>query len=136
MTATASLGLLIVRLLVGLTFAAHGTQKLFGWFGGGGIAGTGGFFDSLGIKPGKPMAILAGLGEFGSGLLFAAGLLTPLAAEGIVFVMIVAIATVSGRNGYWITSNGWEYSAVLIVVAICVALTGPGAYALDALLFH
>lgn len=136
MTATASLGLLIVRLLVGLTFAAHGTQKLFGWFGGGGIAGTGGFFDSLGIKPGKPMAILAGLGEFGSGLLFAAGLLTPLAAAGIVFVMIVAIATVSGRNGYWITSNGWEYSAVLIVVAICVALTGPGAYALDALLFH
>lgn len=131
----ASIGLLVIRLVFGLTFAAHGAQKLFGWFGGYGIAGTGGYFESIGIKPGKPMALLAGLGEFGGGLLFAAGLLTPLAALAIVITMLVAIITVTGKNGYWITANGYEYSVAIIAVAVGVALTGPGAYALDALLF-
>lgn len=131
---SASLGLLIVRLVLGLTFAAHGAQKLFGWFGGYGLDGTGGFMESIGIKPGKPMAALAGLGEFGGGLLFAAGLFTPFAAVLIAFVMVVAIATVTGKNGYWITANGSEYSYAIIAVAVGVALTGPGAYALDALL--
>lgn len=135
MTATlASLGLLLIRLVFGLTFAAHGAQKLFGWFGGYGLEGTGQFFDSIGVKPGKPMATLAGLGEFGGGLLFAAGLATPLAALVITVTMLVAIFTVAGKNGYWATANGWEYNAAIIVVAIGVALTGPGAYALDAVL--
>jgi putative oxidoreductase len=132
----ASLGLLLIRIVIGLTFAAHGSQKLFGWFGGGGIAGTAGFFDTIGIKPSKLFAVLAGLGEFGSGLLFALGLLTPLAAVGIVGIMIVAIATVTGKNGYWATAGGTEYSYALIAVAIGVALVGPGTYALDTLLFH
>lgn len=131
-----SIGLLIIRLVLGLTFAAHGAQKLFGWFGGYGIEGTGGFFESVGIKPGKPMAVLAGLGEFGGGLLFALGLFTPLAALLITVTMLVAIFTVTGKNGYWATSEGYEYSVAIIAVAIGVALTGPGAYALDRLLFH
>lgn len=130
----ASIGLLVIRLVLGLTFAAHGTQKLFGWFGGYGIEGTGGFFESVGIKPGKPMAVLAGLGELGGGLLFALGLLTPLAALVITVTMLVAIFTVAGKNGYWATAGGYEYNLAIIAVAIGVALTGPGAYALDKLL--
>lgn len=136
MSALASAGLLVIRLVFGLTFAGHGSQKLFGWFGGHGIAGTGGFFDSLGIKPGKPMAVLAGLGELGGGLLFALGLLTPLASLAIVVTMLVAIVTVAGKNGYWVTAGGSEYNWAIIAVAVGVALTGPGAYALDALIFH
>lgn len=132
----ASIGLLVIRLVFGLTFAAHGAQKLFGWFGGYGIAGTGGYFESIGIKPGKPMATLAGLGEFGGGLFFAAGLLTPLAAVAMTVTMIVAIITVTGKSGYWITANGSEYNVAVIAVAVGVALTGPGAFALDTLLFR
>ena len=130
-----SLGLLIIRLVFGLTFAAHGTQKLFGWFGGYGVEGTGGFFESIGVKPGKPMAVLAGLGELGGGLLLAAGLFTPLAAAIITVVMLVAIFTVAGKNGYWATANGSEYNWAIIAVAIGIALIGPGTYALDTLLF-
>lgn len=131
---TASIGLLIIRLVFGLTFAAHGTQKLFGWFGGHGLEATGQYFDSFGVKPGKPMATLAGLGELVGGLLFAAGLLTWLAALVMTVTMIVAIVTVTGKNGYWITSNGYEYNIAIIAVAVGVALIGPGAYSLDALI--
>jgi len=131
---SASLGLLVIRLVLGLTFAAHGAQKLFGWFGGHGLAGTGAFLESMGAKPGKLLAALAGLAEFGGGLVFAAGFLTPLAAAVITFVMVVAIVTVTGKNGYWITANGSEYNYAIIAVAVGVALTGPGAYSLDALL--
>jgi putative oxidoreductase len=131
-----SLGLLVIRLVIGLTFAAHGSQKIFGWFGGYGIEGTAGFFESIGIKPGKPMAVLAGAGEFLSGLFFALGLLTPLAAIVMIVTMIVAIVTVAGKNGYWATAGGSEYNWAIIVIAAGVALTGPGAYALDAFLLH
>jgi len=130
----ASVGLLVIRLVFGLTFAAHGAQKLFGWFGGYGIEGTGGYFESIGIKPGKPMAALAGLGEVTSGLLFALGLFVPVAALLMVSTMIVAILTVTGKKGYWITAEGYEYNVAVIAVAVGVALTGPGAYALDALI--
>lgn len=129
-----SIGLLLIRLVFGVTFAGHGAQKLFGWFGGHGIEGTGGFFDSLGVKPGKPMALLAGLGELVGGLLFAAGLFTPVASAIIAITMLVAIVTVTGKAGYWITANGSEYNWAIIAVAVGVALTGPGAYALDAVL--
>lgn len=132
--ATTSIALLVLRLVIGLTFAGHGAQKLFGWFGGYGLDGTGQFFDSIGIKPGKAMATLAGLGEFVGGLMFAAGLLTWIAAIVITVTMLVAIVTVTGKNGYWITANGYEYSIAIIAVAVGVALTGPGAYALDALI--
>ncbi|MCF8568365.1 DoxX family protein [Alicyclobacillus tolerans] len=125
-----SYGLLIIRLIVGLTFAGHGTQKLFGWFGGHGLKGTGGWLESIGVKPGVLMALFAGLAEFVGGLLFAAGLWLPIAALLIVITMLVAIFTVSGKNGYWITQNGLEYNLALIAVAIGVALIGPGAYAI------
>ncbi|GAA4705818.1 DoxX family protein [Brevibacillus fulvus] len=128
------LGLLIIRLVIGLTFAAHGTQKLFGWFGGHGVKGTAGFFESIGIKPGAAMAILAGLGELAGGLFFAAGFLTPLASLLIVVPMLVAIFTVHGKNGY-LATGGYEYNLALIAIAVGIALTGPGAYSLDAALF-
>lgn len=131
-----SLGLLIIRLVVGLTFAAHGAQKLFGWFGGGGLEGTGAFFETFGLKPGKPLALMAGLGEFFGGLLFALGLLTPLAALLMIATMIVAIITVAGKNGFWAQNGGSEYNVTIIAVALGIALTGPGTYSLDWMLFR
>ncbi|MED4586468.1 DoxX family protein [Brevibacillus choshinensis] len=124
------LGLLIIRLVIGLSFAAHGTQKLFGWFGGYGLKGTGGWLDSIGVKPGVMMALLAGLGELVGGLLFAAGVGTWVGALLIAFTMLIAIVKVHGQNGYWVTQNGYEYNLTLIAVAIGVALIGPGAYVL------
>lgn len=129
-----ALGLLIIRLVIGLSFAAHGSQKVFGWFGGYGPKGTGGFFESIGIKPGVLMAVLAGLAEIAGGLLFAAGLWTPLGAALIVLTMLVAIIKVHAKNGYWITSNGFEYNLTLIAIAVGVALIGAGEYSLDALM--
>jgi putative oxidoreductase len=128
-------GLLILRVIVGLLFAGHAMQKLAGWFGGHGIAGTGGFFESIGLKPGRLLALLAGLGELFGGLLFVLGLLTPAAAVLIVGTMLVAIFKVHGKNGLWVTQNGYEYNLVLLVIAVAIALTGPGAYSLDASLF-
>jgi putative oxidoreductase len=125
-----SYGLLIIRLIVGLTFAGHGAQKMFGWFGGHGLKGTGGWLESIGIKPGVLMAFLAALAEIVGGLLFAAGLWLPLAAALIVLTMLVAIVTVHGKNGYWVTQNGFEYNLILIAVAVGVALVGPGSYSI------
>jgi putative oxidoreductase len=124
------IGLLLIRLVVGLTFMGHGAQKLFGWFGGYGIKGTAGWMESIGMKPGVLMAIMAGAGELIGGALFAAGVLTPVGAALIVITMLIAIFTVHGKNGYWVTQNGFEYNLVLLVVAIGVALIGPGAYVL------
>jgi putative oxidoreductase len=127
----ADLGLLIIRLVVGLTFVGHGAQKLFGWFGGTGPSKTGEWLESIGIKPGgKIWAILAGLFEFVGGILFAAGVLTPVGAALISIIMVDAIVTVHGRNGYWAQEGGFEYNFVLIAVAVGVALTGPGKYVL------
>lgn len=127
------IGLLLLRVIIGLLFAGHAMQKLAGWFGGHGILGTGGFFESIGITPGRSMALLAGVAELAGGLLFALGLATPFAALLIVLTMVVAIIKVHGKNGLWVTQNGYEYNLVLIVIAIAVALTGPGDYSLDAL---
>lgn len=125
-----NLGLLIIRLIVGLTLAGHGAQKLFGWFGGYGLKGTGGWLESIGVKPGVLMAFVAGLLELVGGLLFAAGLFTPVASAMIVIIMLVAIFKVHAQNGFWVSSNGFEYNLVLIAVAVGVALIGPGAYVL------
>jgi putative oxidoreductase len=130
-----SIGLLIIRVVIGVLFIGHGAQKLFGAFGGYGLEGTGQYFDSIGIKPGKTMALLAGLMEFVGGLLFALGLFTPIGALLIALTMVVAIAKVHGTNGLWITQNGYEYNLVLLVVAIAVAFIGAGDYSLDAFLF-
>ncbi|MGJ7921663.1 DoxX family protein [Neobacillus sp. LXY-4] len=130
-----NIGLLIIRLVIGISFMGHGAQKLFGWFGGYGLKGTGGWLDSIGIKPGVTMALLAGLSELVGGLLFALGLLTPVAGILIAFTMVIAIVKVHGPNGYWSTQNGYEYNLTLLAVAIGIALIGPGQYALDALIF-
>lgn len=127
------LGLLIIRLVVGVTFMGHGAQKLFGWFGGYGPKGTGGWLESIGVRPGVPMAIMAGLAELVGGFLFAAGLLTPVGASLIVITMLMAIFKVHGKNGYWVTSNGFEYNLVLIAIAVGVALVGAGSYSFDGL---
>jgi putative oxidoreductase len=130
-----NLGILIIRLVVGLTFMGHGAQKLFGWFGGHGLKGTGGFFESIGIKPGYQMALLAGLAEFIGGALFALGLLTPLAGALIAGTMLVAIIKVHASNGFWASQNGYEFNLVLLTVAIGVALIGAGNYSIDAIIF-
>ncbi|MGJ7913345.1 DoxX family protein [Neobacillus sp. LXY-1] len=130
-----SIGLLIIRLIVGLLFVGHGAQKLFGWFGGYGIKGTGGWFESIGMKPGITMALFAGLAEFIGGILFALGFLTPLAAIIIAGTMVMAIVKVHGPNGLWATANGYEYNLTLIAVSIGIVFTGPGKYAIDAFLF-
>ncbi|KKC47471.1 oxidoreductase [Paenibacillus sp. D9] len=127
-------GILILRVVAGLLFAAHGTQKLFGWFGGYGIKGTAGWLESLGAKPGVLMAVLAGLSELLGGLLLALGLWVWIAAALIIIPMLVAIAKVHGANGIWATSNGYEYNLILIAIALAVAFTGAGAYSIDAIL--
>ncbi|MFD2615171.1 DoxX family protein [Paenibacillus gansuensis] len=128
------LGLLIIRVVVGLLFAAHGAQKVFGWFGGYGLKGTGGWFESIGMKPGATVAFFVGAGELLGGLLFAAGLFTWVGALLMIVLMIGAIAKVHGANGLWSTQNGYEYNLVLIVIALGVAFIGAGEYSLDALL--
>lgn len=128
------LGLLIIRLVAGLAFAAHGAQKLFGWFGGYGPKGTGGWFESIGIKPGVFMAVAVGIVEFAGGLFFAAGLLTPVVAVLLALTMVGAIVKVHAQNGFWNTSNGYEFNLILTAVFVAVALIGAGSYSLDALI--
>ena len=123
-------GLLLLRLVGGLTIAAHGVQKLFGWFGGGGVRGTAGFFENMGFRPPLALAVLAGLGEAG-GLLFAAGFLTPLAALGMTIVMLTAIAVVHWSKGFFNTNGGFEVPLSLATIAIAVSMTGPGRFSID-----
>jgi putative oxidoreductase len=129
-----SAGLLIVRLVLGLGFAAHGAQKLFGWFGGHGLAGTGGFFEGLGFRPGKRFALLAGLGEMSGGLLVALGLFGPAGPAIVVMVMIVAAVTVHVGNGFFASSSGIEMPLLYAAGVTAIAFAGPGAWSLDAAL--
>ncbi|MFD9307947.1 DoxX family protein [Streptomyces sp. NPDC060048] len=122
-------GLLLLRVVLGLTMAAHGAQKLFGWFGGGGVSGTGRFFTASGYPAGDAMAVLAGLTETLGGLGLAAGLLTPLAGAAVVGTMINAIA-VHGAGSFF-APQGVEYEILLTTGAGALALTGPGRYAVD-----
>lgn len=127
------IGLLLLRLTVGLTLAAHGTQKLFGWFGGPGLDATGKGLATLGFHPGRRHALMAGLVEAGGGLLLALGLLTPVAAAVVFSVMLVAAVSAHLKQGFFITSGGYEYTLVLGVAGLTVAFTGPGALSVDAL---
>ena len=124
-------GLLLLRAAVGALFVGHGAQKLFGWFGGHGLEGTGGFMESLGYRPGKFFAAVGGLTEAAGGLLLLLGLFTPLAVALLIAMMINAIVAVHWQNGLWATEGGFEYPLVLAVVAAALALVGPGAYSLD-----
>jgi putative oxidoreductase len=129
-----ALGLLILRLVIGLTIAAHGAQKLFGWWGGSGMAGWTQAVGKLRIRPAKPWAWVAALSEFGGGLLLALGFLSPLGSLAIAGAMLVAIATVHLPRGFWATKGGYEFNLALIAAAAALALTGPGAYSLDGVL--
>lgn len=122
-------GLLLLRVVVGLTMAAHGLNK---FFGGGKIAGTARWFDSMGMKPnGRVHALAAACTETGAGLVFAVGLLTPFAAAGFVGLMIVAAWTVHRVNGFFVVKEGWEYNLILATVPVGVAASGPGRFSLD-----
>jgi putative oxidoreductase len=127
-------GILLARVVFGSLMAAHGAQKLFGWFGGYGIAGTGGFFESLGFKPGRFFAAAAGFTELVGGALLALGLLGPLGPAMIIAVMVVAIATVHWQHGVFAQNDGIELPLLYAVAAAGLALTGFGAYSVDALL--
>ena len=125
-------GLLLLRVVAGGTIWAHGAQKLFGWFGGHGVRGTAGFFENVGFRPPLVLAALAGLGESG-GLLFAAGFLTPLAALGMVIVMLNAIIVVHWSKGFFNGNGGFEFPLSLATIAVAVAATGPGRFSIDRL---
>lgn len=126
-----NVALLVLRVIVGGLFACHGSQKLFGWFGGSGAKGTASFFESVGLAPALPLALLAGTAELAGGLLLGLGLFVPVAALLLVGVMTTAIAAVHWRNGLWVTNGGFEYPLVMAAVAFAVAALGPGSISLD-----
>jgi putative oxidoreductase len=130
----ADIGLLIVRAIIGLLFIGHGLQKLTGWFGGHGLAGTGQFMEGIGLRPGRTWAAFAGAAEVLGGLLFALGWLNPLGSVLICAVMFMAIARVHWARGLWVSNGGSEYPLVNVAAAIGLALVGPGGYSLDAYL--
>jgi putative oxidoreductase len=128
------LGLLVLRVIIGLTIMGHGSQKLFGWFSGPGLKGFSAGTGRMGLRPPLFWATLAALGEFGGGLLVALGLLTPLGALGIMGAMFVAIRKVHWPKGFWNGKGGIEFPLTLWTVAFALGLGGPGNYALDHLL--
>jgi putative oxidoreductase len=120
---------------VGPLFIGHGTQKLFGWFGGHGIEGTAGFFEKLGLRPGRRHATAAGWSEAAGGALLTLGALTPIAQAMVTGTMVTAIRKVHAPNGPWATSNGYEYNLTLIALAAALTETGPGRPSVDSALF-
>ncbi|MEV6772173.1 DoxX family protein [Nocardia sp. NPDC051030] len=128
-TLTSDLGLLVLRMAVGLTMAAHGAQKLFGWFSGGGLDGTAAFFTMSGYPAGKTMAVIAGLTETLGGLALTVGLLTPLAAAALVGTLLNALAVKWGHGFF--APKGVEYELLLTFASATLALTGPGRLAAD-----
>jgi putative oxidoreductase len=121
---------LLVR-LIGLGFAAHGAQKLFGWYGGYGLAGTGGFFESIGFRPGRFFAGAAGAGELVGGLLITLGLGGPIGPLLVIAVMTVAILSMHVGHGFFASNNGVELPLLYVALAVFFAFAGYGAYSLD-----
>jgi putative oxidoreductase len=130
-----NIGSAALRGVIGPLFVGHGTQKLFGWFGGHGAEATGGFFENLGLRPGKRNAIAAGTAEALGGALLTLGAFTPLATTMVASTMVTAIRTVHAPHGPWVTDNGWEYNAALIAAMAALAEHGPGSPSVDARLF-
>jgi putative oxidoreductase len=128
-----SYGILLLRVALGLSVAAHGAQKIFGAFGGHGPSGTAGYFGTLGFRAPMVLAVVAGLAEL-SCIMLAAGLLTPLACLAIVVVMFSAIGSVHWRNGFWNTAGGYELNLLIVAGATAIAATGPGRFSLDRLI--
>ncbi|MGH2858254.1 MAG: DoxX family protein [Solirubrobacteraceae bacterium] len=126
-----TLGRLLLRLSIGGLFVGHGTQKLFGWFGGHGLEGTGQFFEQLGLRPGRRHAMAGGVAEAGGGALIALGAATPLAASALTATMLTAIKRVHLKNGPWVSNGGYEYNLVLIAAVLALAETGPGSPSVD-----
>lgn len=129
-----SFALLFLHVALGLLLVAHGSQKLFGWFGGQGFVKTTGFLEAQGFRPAWLWSLFGGLGEFGGGLLLALGLLSPLGALGIFAAMLMAVLKFHWSKGFWGTKGGYEYPLVLGLLALVLGLTGPGSYSLDALI--
>jgi len=125
------LGLTFLRTVIGVLFFGHGTQKLFGWFGGHGLEGTAGFFETIGLKPGRRHATAAGAAETGGGALLALGFLTPAAATTLIGVMSTAVRKVHLKNGPWVTDGGYEYNLALVAMLVALADVGPGDLSLD-----
>jgi putative oxidoreductase len=129
-------GALALRIPVGIIFAAHGAQKLFGWFGGYGLEGTGQWMDSIGLAPGYWMALLAGAAEFFGGLALIAGLLVRPAAASLAVAMLVAIFSVHIDKGLFVDKNGYEYALALMAVAVALVFSGAGRVSVDRALSH
>ena len=127
----AGYGLTILRVFVGIIFAAHGSQKLFGWFGGGGLAGTAQWMESIGLTPGTLMALLSGGTEFFGGLALIVGLLARPAALGLSFTLLVAIFSVHIHNGLFMANNGYEFALALLGGTVAVLLEGAGKLSID-----
>ena len=125
------IGLLLLRIGVGVPFALHGFQKLLGWFGGGGMRGTSAWFASLGFGDGRAATVMAGTGEIVGGLGIAAGFMTPFAAAAVVGTMTTAAFVNNDAAGFWSVAKGWELNGYLIVVAASLAVAGPGVLSLD-----
>lgn len=130
---TLSIGLLIARVVIGLVMAAHGTQKLFGWFGGYGLGATGEFMVTIGFNQGRAFAAMASIVEITSGVLVASGFLGPIGPALMISVMLVAAITVHWKNGLFAAKNGIEIPLLYASVALVFAVTGFGPYSLDAL---
>ncbi|HWQ23411.1 MAG TPA: DoxX family protein [Gaiellaceae bacterium] len=126
-----NVALLVLRLVVGGLFVGHGAQKLFGWFGGQGLKGTASAFESIGLKPGVPLALVAGLAELGGGALLASGLFLPAAAALLVAVMAAATVSVHWPHGLWSTNGGYELPLVMATAAFALAAIGPGSVSLQ-----
>ena len=131
LSSDASLAPLAMRLSAGIIFAAHGAQKLFGWFGGYGLEGTGQWMASIGLEPGYLMALLAGSAEFFGGLALILGILTRPAALALAGTMVVAIVTVHLQNGLFMSNNGYEFGLSLLAISVALVFSGAGRFAID-----